>query len=98
MKKVTFIKTSPTNYSPWMKLFMESNKLTIVNSLPICSGTTTWTRTKLGIKLSSTIDLFVVCEKVLPFVTEINIDIKEKQKITNFTSGKNATESGHICG
>ena len=76
--------------------FVKQNQLIVVNSLPICSGTTTWTRTRLGIKLSSTIDFFVVCEKVLPFVTEMKIDHEGKHKITNFKAGKNITESDHI--
>ena len=44
--------------------FVEQNQLTIVNSLPTCKGTTTWSRSRQGQVLSSTIDFFIVCECV----------------------------------
>ena len=44
--------------------FVESNKLVIVNTLPICNGTTTWSRIRKGKQLSSTIDFYVVCGRV----------------------------------
>ena len=75
--------------------FVKSNKLTIVNSLPICKGTTTWSRIKQGVKLSSTLDFFVVCERVLPYVQEMTIDNEGNHKITNFKNGENTTESDH---
>ena len=73
--------------------FVRRNKLTIVNSLPICEGTTTWTRTQLGVKHVSTINFFIVCEQVLPFVKKMKIDSEGFHKITNFKSKENSTEA-----
>ena len=60
--------------------FVRRNKLTIVNSLPICQGTTTWTRTRLGVKHVSTIDFFIVCHQVLPYIHEMKIDSEGTHK------------------
>ena len=75
--------------------FVNSNKLTIVNTLPICKGNTTWSRMKLGAKLCSTLDFFVVCERLLPYVQEMTIDNEGNHKITNYKDGQNTTESDH---
>ena len=64
--------------------FVKSNKLTIVNTLSICKGMKTWTRMRQGVQLSSTIDFFVVCERVLPYLQEMIIDTDNKYRITNF--------------
>ena len=50
---------------------------------------------KQGAKLSSTLDFFVVCERVLPYVQEMTIDNEGNHKITNFKNGENTTESDH---
>ena len=50
---------------------------------------------KQGAKLSSTLDFFVVCESVLPYVQEITIDVEGNHKITKFKDGNNTTESDH---
>ena len=75
--------------------FVKNNQLTIVNSLPLCKGTTTWARTRLGVKLTSTIDFFIVCGRVLPFVKEMVIDNDKEHTITNFKNGSKITESDH---
>ena len=61
--------------------FVETNKLVIVNCLPICQGTTTWSRIRKGTKLTSTIDFFIVCQRVFPFVQEMVIDTKRSTKL-----------------
>ena len=75
--------------------FVKSNKLTIVNTLPICKGSTTWSRMKQGTKLCSTLDFFVVCERLLPYVQDMTIDNEGNHKITNYKDGNNPTESDH---
>ena len=76
--------------------FVESNKLTIVNTLPICKGTKTWTRIRQGVTLSSTLDFFVVCERVLPYIMEMNIDNDRKYRITNFRNKNKVTQADHV--
>ena len=81
--------TKPQNQNGKMLVkFVKNNHLTIVNSLPICKGTTTWARTRLGVKLTSTIDFFIVCNIVLPFVNEMMIDNDKNHNITNFRNTK----------
>ena len=88
--------TKPQNQNGKMLVkFVKNNHLTIVNSLPICKGTTTWARTRLGVKLTSTIDFFIVCNNVLPFVNEMVIDNDKNHTITNFRNTKKPTDSDH---
>ena len=75
--------------------FVKQNKLTIVNSLPMCKGTKTWSRTRQGIVLSSTIDFFIVCERVLPFIQNMVIHNDSKHIMTNYKGGKNTTKADH---
>ena len=55
--------------------FLERNPhLTVVNSLPICEGTITRMRkTTKGVE-KSILDVFVVCDKILPYTTRMVID------------------------
>ena len=75
--------------------FVETNKLTIVNTLPICLGATTWFRIRNGEQLSSIINFYIVCGRLLPFVREMAIDTNRKHKITNFKQGDKKTETDH---
>ena len=69
--------------------FLLNNKLTPVNSLPLCKGLITRKRLLTTGKLeSSSIDFYVVCERVLPFVTDMLIDSDRKYIATNFTDVK----------
>ena len=46
----------------------------------------------------SILDLFIVCERVLPFVTKMNVDVKGEHQLTNFKGISNrgkVTESDH---
>ena len=51
-------------------------------------------RTRLGIKLTSTIDFFIVCENILPFVQEMMID-SDDRTIINFRKGKTTIKADH---
>ena len=78
--------------------FVASNQLTIVNTLDICQGSTTWTKIREGKQLKSTIDFFVVCKRVLPHVQGMIIDNDKQHRITNFFNikkGKNTTDADH---
>ena len=70
----------------------------MVNSLPLCSGLITRERIKEGKLEKSVLDFFVVCNRVLPFVTNMKIDEEKKHVLTNYArvrvDGK-ATDSDH---
>ena len=75
--------------------FVKNNQLTILNPLSLCKGTTTWTRTRLGVKLTITLEFFIVCACVLPFVKDMVMNNDSRHKITNFKNTKKPTESDH---
>ena len=79
--------------------FLQRNKnLTVVNSSPLCSGLVTRVRDKDGKLEESTLDFFVVCDRILPFVTSMVIDEDKKFILTNYTQvkkGGKAVDSDH---
>ena len=80
--------------------FISQNKLTPVNSLTLCKGAITRQRLLVTGKLeSSSIDFYVVCDRVLPFVTEMLIDSDRKYIATNFINvkkGGQAIDTDHF--
>ena len=85
------------------KLFEEflgrQKQLTVVNSLPICEGLVTRVRIKDGKEEKSVLDFFVVCSRVLPYVTEMKIDENKKHTLTNYKpaiKGKRANDTDHF--
>ena len=79
--------------------FLLQNKLTVVNSLPLCKGTTTRARTRNGVLVQSVLDFYVVCERVLSSVTEMEIDTDKKYILTNFQgvkAGGKAVNTDHL--
>ena len=79
--------------------FLLQNNLTPVNSLSLCKGVITRIRLLITGKLErSSIDFYVVCERVLAFVTEMVIDCDKKHIATNCSNVKNggkAIDSDH---
>ena len=59
-------------------------QLTIVNSLPLCEGLITRMRVKDGKAETSILDFFVVCSRVLPYVSRMKIDDDKKYILTNY--------------
>ena len=82
-----------------LEMFLERNpNITIVNSLSLCSGLITRKRVTHVRTEESVLDLFLVCDKILPFVTSINVDEQGTHKLTNFNGIRNnskLTESDH---
>ena len=63
-------------------------QLTIINSLPLCEGLITRMRkTTKGVELSI-LDVFVTCNKILPFIQRMKIDEKRENTLTNFGAKK----------
>ena len=85
------------------KLFEEfvsrNPNLTVVNSLPLCDGLITRSRKKGEIEERSILDFFVVCSRVLPFITKMVIDEKKEHILTNYKEAKRggkAIDSDHF--
>ena len=69
--------------------FLEQNKnMTVVNSLNICEGAITRKRVTKCLNEKAILDIFMVCEKILPHVTKMHVDEKGDYQLTNFY-GKN---------
>ena len=78
--------------------FLKENKLTVVNSLPLCQGLET-RRLKKGVLVESIIDFYVVCEHVLTNVIKMKIDSDRKHILTNYNrvkKGGNAINTDHL--
>ena len=74
--------------------FLERNPhLTVVNALPLCDGLITRSRLCNGLLEESVLDFFVVCNRVLPFVTKMVIDNQKQYILTNYKSVKKGGES-----
>ena len=73
--------------------------LNIVNALPQCQGLITRKRRKNDKIEESILDFFIVCNKVLPFVTKMIIDEKKKFVLTNYkqyAKTSKAVDSDHM--
>jgi hypothetical protein len=84
------------------KLFEEflsrNPHLSVVNGLPLCQGLITRSRLRDGILEESVLDFFLVCDRVLPFVTSMVIDESRKYILTNseqVRKGGKACDSDH---
>ena len=71
--------------------FLTYNRLTVVNSLPLCQGVTTRARMRNGAMVESVLDFYVVCQRVLTNVTDMIIDVDRNHRVTNF---RNVKKSG----
>ena len=58
--------------------FLTDNQLTCVNTLPLTKGLITRSRKYLNEIKQSTVDFYVVCESVLPYITSMHIDSDNK--------------------
>ena len=84
------------------KLFCEflqrNSHLTIINSLSMCEGKITRMRkTTKGLE-KSILDVFVSCDKILPYITSMVIDEKRENSLTNYKAIRNqgrVIESDH---
>ena len=73
--------------------------MTIINSLPLCEGKITRSRMCEDKLEESILDVYVVCQRVLPYVTRMIVDIDKKYILTNYNSlreGGKATNTDHV--
>ena len=63
----------------WFEEFLKRNSnLTVVNGLPQCQGLITRCRIKDGETEKNILDFFVVCSRLLPYVSQMVIDEKKE--------------------
>ena len=72
--------------------------LTVVNSLSICEGLVTRSRLRDGKLEESVLDFFVVCSKILPFVSKMVIDERKEHVLTNYKNAKTIRNFCYECG
>ena len=71
-----------------MEAFLVRNKLTVVNGLTLCKGLITRIQKRLGICEKSILDFFVVCEKILTYITSMDIDESKSNIASNYAQVK----------
>ena len=80
--------------------FLSRNpNLTVVNALSLCEGVVTRIRNKDGKEERSVLYFFIVCSRVLPYITRMVIDVSRKHNLTNYKQAKHgykATDSDHL--
>ena len=81
------------NNGKLLESFLKRNKnITLVNALPLCEGLVTRKRITQCLNEKSVLDIFLVCENILPFVTGMHVDERGEHQLTNFlwqtTQGK----------
>ena len=96
------IPNDPNNQNYNEKLlegFLKRNKnMTLVNALPICEGLVTRKRITKCLNEKSALDIFLVCDNILPFVTGMHVDERSEHQVTNFYGKKcrgRVTETDH---
>jgi hypothetical protein len=90
---------SMNNNGKLFKEFLSKNShLSVVNSLNLCSGLITRRRqTKLRLE-ESVLDVFVVCDKILAYITKMVVDEEKQFVLTNYNKVKGeivAKDSDH---
>ena len=98
------IKSDPRPQNQNGKLFQtfldQSNHLTVVNSLDVCSGSITRVRKlKCGKLEESILDFFIVCDRLLPYLIKMTIDVDRRFIWSNYTSARkygHAKDSNHF--
>jgi hypothetical protein len=64
--------------------------LTMINSLPLCEGLITRMRKTTRSVEMSILDVFVTCDKILPYIRKMKIDERRENTLTNFGIFKTA--------
>ena len=89
----------PNSNGKLMKKFLDENPaLSVVNSLPCCLGSITRERSTILGEEKSILDVYIVCQKVLPLIKHMEVNGDGKYNLTNFKAKKYngcATESDH---
>ena len=80
--------------------FLQRNQnLNVVNSLPQCEGLITRSRLKDGKVEESILDFFIICSRLLPYLSKMVIDNDKRYILTNYRgmkSKRKAIDSDHF--
>ena len=90
--------TLNNNGKMFSQFLARNQNITLMNSQSIFEGVITRQRITEILHEKSALDVFLVCERVLPFVTKMFIDEKQESPLTNFTRlarGHKITETDH---
>ena len=67
--------------------FLDQHKnITFVNALDLCKGSITRKRNTACVNEKSILDLFLVCDKIMPLVSSMAVDEKGEFQLANFYS------------
>ena len=75
---------------------MQNSNLTVVNALPSCEGKITRERITNKRTEKSVLDFFIVCEKILPFISKMIIDERGENALTRYRGGKIIKADHHM--
>ena len=79
-----------------LQQFLQNNPaLTVVNSLQCCEGSITRQRKTTTGDESAILDLFIVCQKILPHVKHMKIDHDGQYWLTNYSSKRKVNKVTH---
>ena len=99
--KIDMTNTSEGNTSANGQLLLNvvnNNSLIVVNKLDLCLGKITRSRVTEKVKEESTLDYILVCQRMAPFITKMNIDEEQIYTLTKFANkkgGKSMKRSDH---
>ena len=82
-----------------MESFMIRNNLTVFNGLMPCKGLFTRIRKTKNNTEKGVLDVFVVCNRIIPLIKSMNVDEMKKNIPTNFSQvnkGGKAVDSDHV--
>ena len=77
---------------------MRNKGINLVNSLTLCKGVITRKRKTDKRNEESALDLFLVCNRIMPYVLQMHVDEQGEHQLSNFRGIKNrqkVTESDH---
>ena len=74
----------------------QNSNLTVVNALSSCEGKITRERITSRRTEKAVLDFFIVCDKILPFITKMVIDERGENALTRYRGGKVVKADHHM--
>ena len=71
-----------SNGKLFQSFLLRNNNISLVNAMPLCQGVITRQRVTNILNEKSAIDVFLVCERLLPFVRKLVIDENQDNPLT----------------
>ena len=79
-----------------LQQFLKNNPaLSVVNSLQCCDGSITRHRKTIAGDENSILDMFIVCQKILPHVKHMKVDHEGQYWLSNYSSKKKLNKVTH---